>query len=115
MTILDLLLSSSFITFLLILWFKKSEIILCILTFFHIGWDSLKIFEYYQYKKNSFDIDYPKYLLKFHPNILTELLNCKFCLAFWMSMMYIVNNNISFVIGTAVFSLMWYSLIFKEE
>lgn len=57
-----------------------------------------KIVEFFDYKVlNSATASYPEFLYATYPNYFTELISCKICFCFWISLLFTICVNIYIV------------------
>lgn len=82
--IVEKLLSSFAVSFILIVWFETNALV-----------EYLKLWGFKKYFKieefeNSMISSYPSYLIITYPNFFTKLLNCPICVGFWLNIGCIV-------------------------
>ena len=101
MFITTIILLSSFITFIMLIWFNSDAV---------IEWGSLlslsKLLKIKEYRRNKIslipkDIDYPTFLKLNYDNFFIRLITCNLCLCTWSS-----------IIGCTLFSILYHNLIF---
>jgi len=95
----------SFVTFSLVIWFKTEVIV----EYFGLYKD-----EYVKWKKENIELaSYPEFLATTKHCFFTRLLNCPFCLGFWLSLLvaHFSHFPISFFLTFYVFGLILYLMI----
>jgi len=95
-TLINLVISIFWSFFILIIWFKTSAFLEYSKLF---GFKKLfKIEDYDKYKEKTLNIEYLDFLILKYPNFLTKLIQCPFCINFWISLfLIIIYRNLLFL------------------